>query len=88
MNTVANKLGLQVIIKTCLYHLTQSTWRKIQSLGLTNRYREDVEIKHFCGMLSDGLAFLPIDRVADGFAFLRNNCPDVLEPLLEYVDAT
>ena len=59
----------------------------MQNLGLTNLYREDDEIKHFCGML-DGLAFLPVDRVSDGLVFLRNNCPAQLHPLLDYFDAT
>ena len=42
----------------CLYHFTQSTWRKIQSLGLTQHYRNDAEFRLFCEKL-DGLAFLP-----------------------------
>ncbi|KAG7162431.1 hypothetical protein Hamer_G007969, partial [Homarus americanus] len=61
---MSNKLGPHVNAKACFYHLTQSTWRKIQSLGLSNRYKEDGDIKHFCGML-DGLAFLPVDRIQD-----------------------
>ena len=55
--------------------------------GLANSYKEEDANKHFCGMLG-GLAFLPVDRVPDGLAFLTNNCPFVLEPLLEYFDAT
>lgn len=30
-------------IRGCFYHLTQSTHRKIQELGLENRYRNDNE---------------------------------------------
>ena len=30
--------GEHVTIQYCFYHLTQSIWRKIQSLGLTNLY--------------------------------------------------
>ena len=48
--------GPQVHIQYCFYHLTQSTWRQIQSLGLTNMYKDDNELRLFCGQL-DALAF-------------------------------
>ena len=59
-------LGDAVESAGCFYHLTQATWRKIQELGLVNRYQDDDEFRHFCGML-DGLAFLPLDDVVEGF---------------------
>ena len=71
----------------CFYHLTQSTWRKIQGLGLFNVYKESDEFKQFCGEL-DGLAFLPVDDVAAGMEYLKDNCPDAAVPLLEYFDQT
>src|SRR6218665_699646 len=54
--------GQQVNVTGCFYHLTQSTWRKIQELGLSVAYRDNKTLKHFCGML-DGLAFLPLTDV-------------------------
>ena len=87
MNTVTTTTGLQVNIHGCFYHLTQSTWRKIQSLGLVQHYGEEENLKLFCGML-DGLAFLPVDDVSGGMAYLREHTPDRLEPLLEYFDST
>ncbi|KAG1676031.1 hypothetical protein GQR58_014466 [Nymphon striatum] len=47
----------------CFYHLTQSTWRKIQELGLVELYKTNEDMKLYCGML-DGLGFLPEDEVA------------------------
>ena len=40
--------------KGCFYHLTQSTWRRIQHLGLVQQYNSDDEFRQFYGML-DGL---------------------------------
>ena len=36
--------------------------------------------------MMDGLAFLPEDDVPDGMAYLRDNIPEGLEPLLQYFD--
>lgn len=87
ISAVQSTFGPHVNIHGCFYHLTQSTWRKIQSLGLVQRYREEDDVKLFCGML-DGLAFLPVDDVSEGMAYLRDNIPDGLEPLLHYFDST
>ncbi|KAG7173027.1 putative Inosine-5'-monophosphate dehydrogenase 1b-like 15, partial [Homarus americanus] len=86
LHAISNKLDPHVNPKACFYHLTQSTWRKIQSLGLRNRYKEDDNIKHFCGML-DGLAFLLVDCVSYGMDYIEDNTPDGLEDLVDYFDA-
>ena len=72
-----------------LKYLTQSTWRKVQSLGLTTAYRSDDRVRYFCGML-DGLALLPIDEVAIGIGYLIENIADVegLEDLVDYFSST
>ena len=66
---------------------SQSTWRKIQHLGLVNKYRDDEEVKLFCGML-DGLAFLPVDDFSTGMAYLIMVTPDGLESLVNYLEST
>ena len=78
-------LGPHESSRDCFYHLTQRTWRKVQSLGLSTAYRSDDRVKYFCGML-DGLVFLPIDEVAIGMRYLMENIPDVegLEELVDY----
>ena len=42
----------------------------MQELGKVHRYKTEEEFQHFCGML-DGLAFLPVDDVVDGFEYIR-----------------
>jgi len=85
-------LGMHVHVQGCFYHLTQSTWRKVQELGLVQTYRSQPAVKHFCGM-RDGLAFLPIAEVPDGLRHLRQLIPtgdglDELQSLVDYFDAT
>jgi len=58
-------LGSHVNVQGCFHHLTQSTWRKVQELGLTTAYKDDDNVKHFCGML-DALAFLPLNDITEG----------------------
>ena len=82
-----NTFGEQVIHRGCFYHLTQNTWRKIQQLSLVDQYMTDDNVKLFCGMI-DGRAFLPVDAVADGMGYLKDNTSDGLEGLLEYFDKT
>lgn len=90
INAVTAVLGSHVTVHGCFYHLTQSTWRKIQELGLTTVYRENDDVKQWCGML-DALAFLPLSDVAEGMAFVRANMPtgvDALPDLVDYFDTT
>ena len=79
--------GQHVETKGCFFHLTQSTWRKIQQLGLAELYKTDENIKQFCGML-DALAFLPCDEVTIGMEYLKNKTPVGLEALVDYFDGT
>ena len=59
-----------------LWLYLQSTWRKIQSLGLVQEYNANEEVKLFCGML-DGLSFLPLAQVEEGMEFLLQNVPNI-----------
>jgi len=68
-NAVRSVLRQDIHIQGCVYHLTQSTWRRLQAGGLQAVYREDDDVRTFVGML-DGLAFLPVDRVTEGMAVL------------------
>ena len=85
INAVMSSFGPQVNVYGCFYHLTQATWKKIQTL--VQRYREGEEVKLFCDML-DGLAFLPVDDVTEGMTDLREHTPEGLEPPLDYFDNT
>jgi len=87
VGAVRQVFGDTTEVHGCFFHLTQSTWRKIQTLGLSTRYREDSSFRHFCGML-DGLAFLHEDDVVAGLAWLRTVAPDGTDELVPYFDET
>lgn len=84
---IKNIFGTGVQTRGCFFHLTQSTWRKIQELGLVRLYKENGDVRHFSGMM-DGLAFLPLTDVPLGLNHLKSVVPDMLVPLLEYFDST
>ena len=87
LNSIDRILGNHVTKQGCLYHLTQSTWRHIQSLGLTAEYLNQEDFRIYVGKI-DGLAFLPVNDVALGMAYLRHNIyphPQTIT-LLEYFD--
>ena len=82
-------------VKACLFHLGQSWWRKIQSLGLSKQYgKKCSEVRQFLKKIL-GLSLLPPVEVSDCFALdsisnLPNNkrveqfCDYLLE---NYIDA-
>ena len=86
IQALSRVIGQDVHVKGCFYHHTQSTWRKIQDLGLTGIYNEDEEFKLICGMM-DALAFLPPDDVQEGMQLLRRIAQIVAEDLLNYFDS-
>ena len=46
INAVQVVFGNGIHIQGCFYHLTQPTWRKVQELGLTELYTNDVNFKN------------------------------------------
>jgi len=44
----------EIIIKSCKFHIAQSWWRKIQTLGLSNEHKQNSKIgkylKYFFGL--------------------------------------
>ena len=86
IRSIHDILGDNINIQACFYHFSQATWRKIQQLGLVQRYKEDEEFKMFCAKL-DGLAFLPRDDVIAGFELLRESTPAGAEQLVEQLCA-
>ena len=73
--SIRNVFGPGVETNGCFYHLTQSTWRRVQNVGLQQLYLNDDEVKKFAGMM-DGLAFLPVNDLLNGVAILQLNIPD------------
>ena len=87
INAVQVVFGNGIHFQRCFYHLTQSTWRKVQELGLTELYTNDVNFKNACGML-DELAFLPTGDVVAGMQLLRRIAPPEATDLINYFDST
>ena len=87
VHAVSSVLGDHVTVQGCFYHLTLSTWRKVQDLGLTQRVSLSAtrteDVKLFCGMM-DSLALLPIDDLPAGLEFLRNNTPEGMKHQKEW----
>eukprot|EP00102_Acyrthosiphon_pisum_P022961 XP_016660171.1 PREDICTED: uncharacterized protein LOC107883837 [Acyrthosiphon pisum] len=73
ITAITHVLEQHVHIQGCFYHLTQSTYRKVQELGLQTQYREDQNLIAFYRKM-DGLAFLPVGDVKDGMAYLKKHC--------------
>ena len=89
INAISLVWGTDVKLQCCFYHLTQATFRKIQSLGLKPSYNTNAELKHYCEMI-DGLAFLPLSDVKGGFIYLQSIIPNIpgVDDLLHYFDTT
>ncbi|KAG1683138.1 hypothetical protein GQR58_010153 [Nymphon striatum] len=83
---VETTFGPHVRCQRCFCHLTQSTWRNIQELGLVELYKTNEDVKLYCGML-DGLGFLPEDEVVRGMDYLKESAPEELTDLLTYFDS-
>ena len=76
--------GDAVEVRGCFFHLTQSTWCKVQALSIAAPYKADEDLRLFCGMLN-ALAFLPVADVANGTAWLRTVAPaNTLELINNY----
>ncbi|XP_064468575.1 uncharacterized protein LOC135380414 [Ornithodoros turicata] len=85
MNAAKEVFGSDVKTQGCFFHMTQSTWRKLQDLGLVPRYREDEGLRLLVSML-DALAFLPVPEVEDGFRLLRSVEPADVGELVMYFE--
>ena len=82
---VISTFGNYIHIQGCFYHLTQSTWRKVQGEGLASDYKDNEENKLFCGMI-DGTAFLPVEKVKEGIAYLYTIVPKGFFNIIDYFD--
>ena len=63
----------EVTISSCLFHLSQSIFKKICDLGLRQRYRED-EVFNLKIRCFSALAFLPVTDIVEGFIELSDYC--------------
>lgn len=71
--------------KTCLFHLGQIIWRKVQSLGLAKLYTTDTGFRLFVRKIL-ALAFLTPDEILQYFPRLADTAPADAKKLLEFFD--
>ena len=62
-------------IHGCYFHFTQCLWRKVQSLGLVEEYKEDGSIRQFI-QKSATIAFVPSNFVRVAWDGLKTEIPD------------
>lgn len=74
-----------VDLQLCFFHLKQSSYRKIQDLGLHAAYNDpdNSEVRDFCHMMAE-LAYVPVRYVKAAFAALKAEAPDV-QGIVEYI---
>lgn len=73
----------------CFFHHNQCIWRKIQALGLAQRYEND-EVFALQAKMLPTLAFIPPEHVVQAFEILTggNILPAELDPLVDYFEDT
>ncbi|XP_057336362.1 uncharacterized protein LOC130674924 [Microplitis mediator] len=87
IKAIQNVFDHEVCIRGCFYHLCQSTYRHISSLGLKNEYLTNEKFNEFCAKV-DSLAYLPLKDVKAGMSHLKEIVPPMAESLLKYFDET
>ena len=66
-----------IVFTGCFFHFVQAIWRNIMKLGLWLEYTDANDKTIFKWLqLFKGLAFLPLDRINDGLAFIQNIQPN------------
>jgi hypothetical protein len=69
-----NKVFPDSVITGCNCHLNKCLWRQIQNIFLTVEYKEDEEVRIICRMCA-ALAYLPIDKVQEGWLMIMESVP-------------
>ena len=73
-------------IKGCVFHWSQSVWRRVQDLGLATSYRSRKSVYQYVGLLM-ALPFLPAGHIRDAFEYLRPRATSPqLAALVDYMD--
>lgn len=74
-----------VDINGCFFHMKKCLWRKVQSIGLTNEYRENEEVRLSIRMCA-ALAFLKPEDICEGWLIIHGEAPSnsKLEEFFDY----
>jgi hypothetical protein len=71
--------------KACNFHLAQSVYRKIQSVGLSRTYGTDENFSLFMGHLP-ALAFFSASKIPQAFDELKNIMPATADSIIEWFE--
>ena len=74
-------------VHACLFHLGQNIYRRVQSEGLTQRFREDEETNLAIKKLL-ALAFLPAGEIEAAFDLVTQDAPEHVFPVYKYFEDT
>ena len=69
----------------CLFHLSKSVFRKVQSLGLQPLYNNDLVFRENIRMLS-AISFVPTQDIVATFDELAQHCGNAEQPVLDYFE--
>ena len=83
-----NQLFPSSRIRGCLFHFTQAIWRKVQALGLTNKYTENQSFNRLVRR-SSALPLIPLESVDEVWMEALNELTDEdVIPFMDYVTTT
>ena len=85
-NAVLRAIG-NISLHFCYFHFCQTTWRKLQQLGLATLYNTNDEFSLLSRKVN-ALAFLPVDDVTKGLEILQKSAPNQALPFMEYFKNT
>lgn len=77
----------EALVIGCLFHWSQSVWRKAVSFGLRTRYNEEIEIKRSINLLL-GLPFVPVEDMIEVFLSIEDEIHEDCQGLWTYMDQT
>lgn len=82
-------IPINITIRECFYHFCPSTYRKLQEIDLSDRYKKskDDESRKFCYMI-DSLAFLSLNEVTNYLKSTKTKRTDWIRRLLLYFETT
>ena len=77
------------VIHGCFFHFSQCLWRKVQSLGLSDQYKNDAVIRSFIKKTT-ALAFIPLAFVRVAWSAIKADAPGIQEAddFISYFEST
>lgn len=87
LSNACKKVFKEAKIRLCLFHLSQSIWRKVQKFGLVTEYKEDPHLRNCIKMLLC-LCFVEQTQIKKHFQYLidytKVYCREKIYNILEY----